>query len=279
MTKPGAILNHGRQLDQPAARRLWLFSGTGDGPALAGDLLRQGWQLRVSVLREPFSQAYPEDSDLELWVGPLGGGGSLAEALLQARRQQRPFRAVIDATHPFARRISAELAEGCAAAAVPLLALARAAAEPLAPVVDLNVLDQPAALQAEDLAGRRLLLAIGARQLAEVVRFSAGALHHARVLPRPQALQQALAAGLAPERIACLQPDPPGLGSVEAALVKRWGIEVILARQSGPPMEVLWRRIAEACSCRLLLLRQPAAPEGPRLLRAQLLQQLAAWIC
>jgi precorrin-6A/cobalt-precorrin-6A reductase len=278
MTKPGAILKHSRLLGQHHSRRLWLFSGTGDGPALARDLLEQGWQLRVSVVREPFSHAYPEDPCLELRVGPLGGSAALVDALTQARRQQRPFRAVIDATHPFACRISRELVEGCATAALPLLALVRPTAAALAPVPELSWLDDLAALQTTDLAGRRLLLAIGARQLGEAVRVSAGALHHARVLPRPQALQQALAAGLALERIACLQPDPAGAGGIEAALVERWAIDTIVARQSGPPMEVLWRHIAAACSCRLLLLRQPALPGGLAQGREQLLDQLAALI-
>lgn len=276
MAKPGAILKHGRQHGQHAVRRLWLFSGTGDGPALARDLLEQGWQLRVSLVREPLSHAYPDDPRLELQVGSLGGSAALVEALAQARRQQRPFRALIDATHPFACRISRELAEGCAIAALPLLVLERPVAAALAPVPELRWLDDLAALQTLDLVGRRLLLAIGARQLSEAVRLSAGALHHVRVLPRPQALQQALAAGLRLERIACLHPDPAGGGGIEAALVERWGIDTIVARQSGPPMEVLWRRIAAAHCCQLVLLRQPAGSRGLGQGRAQLLDQLAS---
>jgi precorrin-6A/cobalt-precorrin-6A reductase len=131
------------------------------------------------------------------------------------------------------------------------------------------------------LAGTRLLLAIGSRHLARARRCSPAALHHARVLPNPEALRQALAAGLAPERLAPLHPRPgPALpaGTVEAALLRRWRIGAILARASGPPTETLWRRLAAAQGCRLLLLRRPPrAPGALGLDRAGLLGTLAAW--
>ena len=277
MTNHGAILKHDRRVGQHPGGRLWLFGGTGEGPALARQLLVQGWQLRVSVLSEPVSRAYPDHPRLDLRVGPLGGSASLKTALLQAQRQRSPFRGVIDATHPFASRIAGELEAGCTAAGVPLLALERPDAAALAPVAALDWLEDLENLLAIDLAGQRLLLAIGARRIGEAVRCSPGAVHHARVLPRAGALQQALAAGLAPERIACLQPDGVGSGAVEAALIARWSIDAIVARQSGPPTELLWRRIAAARPCRLLLLRQPPSPHRLRLEADQLLALLAAW--
>jgi precorrin-6A/cobalt-precorrin-6A reductase len=99
------------------------------------------------------------------------------------------------------------------------------------------------------------------------------------VLPRPAALQLALAAGLAPERLACLHPGTgPGSGPLEAALVRRWGISYILARQSGPPSEPLWRQVALAQHCQLVLLRQPQTRSGTERYSARrLLRLLAAW--
>ncbi|QVL51837.1 MAG: precorrin-6A/cobalt-precorrin-6A reductase [Cyanobium sp. M30B3] len=276
-----AILMHCGPGDHHPARRLWLFSGTGDGPPLARAVLEQGWQLRVSVVTADAARAYPAHPRLELQVGALGGSEPLQRALEAAGLEGRPFRAVIDAAHPFAEAIHRQLEQGCGRAGVPLLRLVRAGTAGREPPGGVHWLEQLADLAAADLAGRRLLLAIGARQLAEAVAVTAGALHHARVLPRPGALQQALRAGVAAERLACLQPLAQA-DAVEAALVRRWRIEAIVARQSGPPTETLWRRVAESQGCRLLLLRQPppgrARSTAPRTgTLAELERLLAAW--
>ena len=262
---------------QPA-QRLWLFGGTGDGPPLARALLEQGWQLRVSVVTAEAARAYPGHLRLELQVGALGGSQPRLCAREAARLQGCRFRAVIDAAHPFARLIHGQLEQACGEAGVPLLQLLRCGTTGQEPPGGVTWLERLADLADADLAGRRLLLAIGARRLAEAVAATPASLHHARVLPRPGALQLALSAGLAPERLACLHPLAGCDGGVEAALVDRWRIEAIVARQSGPPIEPLWRRVAASQGCRLLLLRQPPRSPAPHTgTQEQLLRWLAAW--
>ena len=254
--------------------RLWLIAGTGEGPPLAKALAAAGWRLRVSVVTDAAARAYAPAAGLELAVGAIGAGGDpatgVAADLAAARWAGDPFRWVVDASHPFASRISAGLAAACAAEGQPLLRLARPR-EPLGEAVALAGL--------ADLAGRvrpgeRLLLAIGARHLASAMAHSPGALHHCRLLPRPAALRQALAAGLAPQRIAPLHPGGQGKaggqdqagsqgqagGAVEAALCRHWRIETVLCRRAGGPPERLWRRLSGAMGLRLLLLERPAEP-------------------
>jgi precorrin-6A/cobalt-precorrin-6A reductase len=280
-----AILMHGGPHDHRPAPRLWLFSGTGDGPPLASALLARGWRLRVSVVTAEAGRAYPSHPRLELRVGALGGSEPLRRALEQAQGEASPFQVVVDATHPFATAIHGQLQTGCRQASVPLLRLVREGDAGPEPDGGVRWLTGLADLTSLDLVGSRLLLAIGARQLALAVAASPGAVHHARLLPRPEALRLALSAGLAPQHVACLQPLSAGQlrlgslqGSVEAALVRRWRIDRIVARQSGPPTEALWRGVAAAQGCQLLLVRQP-----PRLRDQQcgspteLLAQLAAW--
>jgi precorrin-6A/cobalt-precorrin-6A reductase len=243
--------------------RLWLISGTGEGPPLATGLLACGWRLRVSVVTAAAARAYPIHPDLELAIGALGEGATeapevvLARELQRARKQGDPFRWLVDASHPFARRISATLAAACAAERQPLLRLQRPGLSPGRALL----LDDLPALTDHIRRGERLLLAIGARRLAEAIRLSPLALHHARVLPAPQALRQALAAGLATDRLACLRPS---LASepIELALCRRWGIDVVLCRQSGGESEGRWHRVSQALNLRLLLLRRPAEPAG-----------------
>lgn len=250
------ILNHSPEKHQ--GQRLWLLAGTGEGPLLAAQMLQRGWRVRVSVVTAAAAAAYRPLADgsggaaLEVAVGALAGPAAINAALELARQQGDPFAALIDATHPFAQQISRDLAVVCAGLGLPLLRLGRV----LEHSGTATVLPDLAALQACDLAGQRVLLALGARQLAAAVASSPGALHHARVLPAPAALQQALAAGLDPSRIALLRPSHDF--AVETALVRHWMISAIVCRQSGGRTEAGWREVSQCCGCQLMVLARPA---------------------
>jgi hypothetical protein len=105
--------------------RIWLFAGTGEGPVLAQVLLQRGWRLRISVVSPQAARAYGTAAGQELQVGALAGQAALAQELLAARRGGEGFTWVVDASHPFARRISASLASGCADLDQPLVRLQR----------------------------------------------------------------------------------------------------------------------------------------------------------
>ena len=236
--------------------RLWLLSGTGEGPPLATALLARGWRLRVWVVSSAAARSYPAAPALELAVGPIGGPQAVAEALAQAEALGERPAWVVDATHPFARRISADLASACQLRGQPLLRLLR----PLLPCGGATLLDDLHALSTIPLAGRSLLLAIGARHLATAMAHSPGSRHHARILPSSSALAQAMAAGLAAERVACLHPSKGG--AIERALCRRWGIEAVLCRRSGGITEHLWHTLSADCGLPLLLLERPLEPAG-----------------
>ena len=292
-------------MHDPAGRqplRLWLIGGTGEGPRLARQLLERGWQLEVSVVTAAASLAYPAHRHLRLLVGALAGGEAIRQRLAMAAAAGQPYAAVVDASHPFARQISAQLAEALGqqkqqrqlaqgqlaqgqledrpTGQLPAQPLLLRLERPLLSnpsdrlLADLEAL-APHRLAPHSLAGRRLLLAIGARQLGRAVALSPGALHHARLLPTAEALQRAMAAGIAPERLACLRPGGGGEAALLAALLRRWRIDVILCRQSGGITETLWRQLAASQGCELLLLRPPADPAGVTgLAEAELLARL-----
>jgi precorrin-6A/cobalt-precorrin-6A reductase len=262
---------HSAEIHQES-RRLWLVSGTGEGPVLAHRLLAMGWQLTVSVVTPAAALAYPAAAELTLQVGALAGEAGVAAELATARAAGHPYAVVVDASHPFACRVSRDLAAVCARQHQRLLRLLRPALE--GPATLLAGLEDLAGLP---LAGQHLLLAIGARQLRAAVARSHGARHHARLLPSANALQQAMAAGLEPERVACLRP---GSGwEVERALMRRWRITTVLARQSGGATEQLWRDVCGREGASLLLLRRPEEPvAGSGLELAPLLATLASQV-
>ncbi len=275
----------------PPAGAIWLVSGIGEGPRLARALLARGWRLRVSVVGEAAGRAYSPHPALELQVGALAGSEAIAAALVAARRQGG-FRWVVDGTHPFAERISADLLAACRHLDQPLLRLQR---PPVAVAVPIpiqaastvlfestgagsslsrgikglprrQVLGSLADLAGLDLGGKRLLLAIGARRLGEALAHSPAKGHFARILPNPEALALALAAGLGDGQLACLHPAgaaTPTSGAIERALCRRWGIDAVLCRQSGGITETLWSELCVDLGLELLVLRQPRGGDHP----------------
>ncbi len=240
---------------------IWLLSGTGEGPLIARRLLAAGWSLQVSLVSQDALRAYAPHPRLQSRLGALAGPEAIEAELHGA--SLAPFRWVIDASHPFACRISAELAAVCARSGQPLLRLWRppAAQSPGSRLILLDRLEDLAAL---DLNGERLLLAIGARHLARAVALAEASACFARILPSPTSLRLALAAGLGPGALACHRPGT-GLpaaapGSIERALLEHWGITAVLCRQSGGPTEQLWQRLTAELGLTLLLLKRPDEP-------------------
>lgn len=233
-------------------RRLWLVAGTGDGPPLARQLLDRGWWLRVSVVGAAAVAAYPRHPRLEFRVGALGEGDVLA-----ARLAAWPCRWLIDASHPFAERISHALDRVCAGVGQPLLRLQR----PLLPAGPARVIADLQHLTPLLTAQDDLLLAIGQRHLAEALGRSVAGRHATRLLPTPTSLATALALGVAADRIALMRPG--GDGSLERALCRRWQTTTILCRQSGSPAEATWHQVSRDLDLRLVLLARPDSVGSP----------------
>lgn len=254
---------------------LWLIAGTGEGPRLAQSLLARGWRLRVSLVGPGAGRRYPDHDRLDLEIGALAGVAAIAERLERAQAMGTPFTWVVDATHPFARVISADLSAACRGRGQPLLRLRR----PDLPLGGALLLEDLSHLAPLNLGGETLLLAIGARRLGEALRQSGAARHCARLLPNPASLSLARAAGLGDHQLACLHPGVGGLpdGAVERALCRQWGVTAVLARQSGGATEARWHRVASQEGLRLLLLRRPVEPEAAEALPLeQLLERLGS---
>lgn len=100
-----------------AAPNVLVLGGTGEARALAQELHRGGVRVISSLAGRVARPRLPVG---EVRVGGFGGPEALATWLAE-----HVIDAVIDATHPFAERISASAATACAAAGVPLLRLER----------------------------------------------------------------------------------------------------------------------------------------------------------
>ena len=244
--------------------RIWLLSGTGEGPPLAAALLRAGWRVDVSVVTPSAARSYAGLALNRITAGPLLG----VEAIEAVLKGDDAFRWVVDATHPFAVRISADLARTCAACRQPLLRLQR----PLEQGGEVQLLDQFDDLRGLALRGRRLLLALGGRHLPAVhdAAVAAGAEVFARCLPSADGLKMALAAGLPADQLAVVRPlQGPCAGAIERALCRRWQITDVICRQSGGVTERLWRQLSVDLDLRLLMLRRPPSPNGVEIVESE----------
>ncbi|CAA9510183.1 MAG: Precorrin-6A reductase [uncultured Solirubrobacteraceae bacterium] len=94
-----------------------LLGGTGEARALARELDEAGIRVISSLAGRVARPRLPVG---EVRIGGFGGPEALSRWLAE-----HGIAAVVDATHPFAERISASAAAACAAAEVPLLRLER----------------------------------------------------------------------------------------------------------------------------------------------------------
>ena len=250
---------------------VWLLAGTGEGPGLAAALLARGFRVSVSVVTDAAALPYRLLPLTHLWIGPLADSDAIVARVQNARVDR-----LIDATHPFATQITAQLVMAAAVLSCPLLRFER----PIEATTHLQVIDRVDAIPTAALAGRRWLLALGARHLGSLVppMRAAGGVLRARILPTPLALRQAVAAGLSDEHVALLRPQPAGRsGQVEAALCRHWGIQAVLCRQSGGVTERCWHQVCTELGLELWLLRRPRPPSDLEVVHSvdQLLSQLA----
>ena len=152
-----------------------LLGGTGEARALAGLLVADGVDVLSSLAGRVSRPALPVG---RVRVGGFGGTDGLATFLVEHH-----VAAVVDATHPFAARISAHAAAACARTGTPLLRLARP-----------GWADHPDATrwtwvgsvaEALDVAGARPVLTTGRQSLAEFLPWADRAVL-ARVVDPPE---------------------------------------------------------------------------------------------
>lgn len=141
-------------------KRLLILGGTGDAAELAARASQIAEIEVVSSLagrtQQPFT---PKTGTVR--IGGFGGAAGLAEFLLD-----RPIDLLIDATHPFAARISANAAVAAAECNVPYLMLVRPAWERVEGDRWIEVASHSEAAKALSGQSQRVFLTIGRQELA-----------------------------------------------------------------------------------------------------------------
>ncbi|MGF1551492.1 MAG: cobalt-precorrin-6A reductase [Paracoccaceae bacterium] len=200
----------------PTLRPL-ILGGTSEANARAALVAARGWEATLSYAGRT---AAPRAQPVAVRIGGFGGAAGLA-----AYMAREGVTHLVDATHPFAARISRNAVEAARTAGVPLAALVRPPWRPGSGDDWRDVADTAGAVAALDGPARRVFLAIGRH---EVAAFAAAPRHRylLRLVDPPE-----MPVPLPRHDVVLARGpfDPAG----DRALMAAHGIEVVVAKNAG----------------------------------------------
>ncbi|MDT7785849.1 MAG: precorrin-6A/cobalt-precorrin-6A reductase [Pseudonocardiales bacterium] len=210
-----------------------ILGGTGEARELAARVPAiSSLAGRVSSPRLPVG---------EVRVGGFGGVAGLASWL-----RDNDIHAVVDATHPFAARITANAFEACAQVGVPFLILRR----PGFAAVEGWQWRDSVAEAARDLPGSRVFLTTGRQDLSEFAGCPQWFL--ARMVEPPEPPM--------PQRIEVLLSRGPFTVDGELALMRARSIDVLVTKDSGGSMTSAKLEAAAQLGIPVVIVRRPPLP-------------------
>jgi precorrin-6A/cobalt-precorrin-6A reductase len=228
-------------------RRILILGGTTEARDLAGRLAGNA-RLDVTLSLAGRTVA-PVRQPVPVRVGGFGGADGLARHLVE-----QGVDLLIDATHPYAARISANAAAAAQATSVTLLALRRPAWQPVEgdrwTVVD----EAQEAVVSLGAAPRRVFLALGRQEIAP---FEA-APQHSYVIRSVDPIEPPLSV---PDATYLLGRGP-FFESDEEALLASHRIDAIVAKNSGGAATYGKIAAARRLGLDVILIRRPALPSA-----------------
>ena len=216
----------------------------------------------MAILSLAGATANPAPAPIPQRVGGFDGAEGLAAYIARER-----IGAVVDATHPFAARMSANAAAACRATNTPLVLFTRPpwTREPGDRWVEVATMDE--AVHALGTRPKTVFLTQGRLQLAAFAR----APHHryiVRAIDRPDEIDAL------PDCKLILARGPFSLAD-ELALMKRERIEALVTKNSGGRATYAKIEAARALGIEVVILRRPDGPEAETL---HDLDAVMAWI-
>lgn len=203
---------------------VFVFSGTTEGRAIARYLHSRGVEVHVRVATE-YGAVVMDDDGVDVQVGSCGGAEGIADTI-----RMNGYSLVIDATHPYARRISEHIREGCAASGVECIRLLRDGGKRPDDVIEVaSVKDAVEFLKDKD---GIVMAATGSNELSlytEIPDYRERVV--ARVLSTKDSMDKALALGFEGRNLICAQG--PFTEDENHAALTRAGASWIVTKDSG----------------------------------------------
>ena len=228
-----------------------LLSGASEGPALAQALLAAGFESIIATVTREEARAHLFGHLLDTIT--VLAQGFTAESLTDFIAQRR-IALVLDATHPFAVRITHTAAVVCEQLGVPYVRYERPDWTP--PDGAVYVDSYVEAARALPSLGSRAMLTIGAKQLKHFASLHDQLTLFARILPSPTSVQQALDAGFTQAQILALRP--PFSQAFNRSLLLEYRADVLVTKASGADGGVVEKVVAaQELGVATLMIRRP----------------------
>jgi precorrin-6A/cobalt-precorrin-6A reductase len=235
----------------PAPQRILILGGTTEGSALAGALIeRFGGRVDVTTSLAGRTEK-PGRIAGQVRIGGFGGAVGL-----QSYLTQRGVDLVIDATHPFAARITGNAVAACQRAGVPRLMLVRPPwrRHPLDRWIEVSDVEGAAAILPR--AGKRAFLTLGSTEIGAFEALT-DIFFLVRMIDEPHErlplADHALITGRGPFSV---------FG--ERHLLTNYRIEVLVSKASGGAATEAKIIAAREASIPVIMIRRPVMPSGDR---------------
>jgi precorrin-6A/cobalt-precorrin-6A reductase len=198
--------------------RILILGGTTEARELATRLAGDG--RFASTLSLAGRTAHPAPQPVPTRIGGFGGPEGLKDWL-----RDQSINAIIDATHPYASRISANAVTAAQAAGIALGSLVRPAWQRLPGDTWIDVANAEEAVSALGATPRRVFLSMGR---LEIAAFAAAPQHCyvARMIDPPKDVQL-------PPEIVLIQDRGPFQLAAELELLRKEAIEFLVSKNSG----------------------------------------------
>lgn len=226
--------------------KILLFGGTTEGRKLSQKLCQRNFQVTCCVATAAGKAQLPTLPNLQVLVGRLD------ETEILSVLQRDDFRLVVDATHPYAQKVSEAAAKAALALKLPYWRVLR-------PASDLSgcILAKTVAQACSLAAPGNVLAATGSKQIAEYCCLPNWESRlFARVLPEPESLALCRAAGLQPWQI--LPGKGPFTLQENLQLMRRYQIATLVTKDGGAAGGFLEKKkAAQLLNIRCIVIGRP----------------------
>ena len=206
--------------------------------------------------------AAPQRPEGEVRIGGFGGVDGLADYL-----RDQGVTLVVDATHPFAARMTANAAAACARVGVPLVRLSRPGWSDRPEAAGWHWVDSIAA--AREVAGgigERVFLALGRQSLPEFAEWDDRPVL-ARVVEAPSMV--------VPRNWTLVRARGPFPLADELDLLRSHAIDVLVTKDSGGPTDAKLSAAAQL-GIAVVVIRRPPTPQGAEVVSSP--DEALAWL-
>lgn len=233
--------------------RILIYAGTTEGRKLASYLVRKGVSVHVCVATSYGASLLPKEGDITV----------SHERMDRIRMKEfisdyRPAY-VVDATHPYAKEVTANLKAACEALQIPYLRLVREEEETSG---EICVEDVNAAVRYLEHTEGNILVTTGSKELEAFTKLTDYKERiYARVLSLKQVVEKCEELGVAGRHLICMQG--PFSTEMNLAMLREYEIAYMVTKESGAAGGFLQKcEAAEEAGVRLVVIGRPEKEKG-----------------